>query len=288
MKKNIFAAALAFISVSSAIAFDWPLSETTSETISSEFGQLRGGCISPSVIYKEDAEVHSADDGIVIAVIDDQSDAFGWFESSPGSAVIVSHSDGLSTVYGNLNSISMHESLDGKTQLKEHDKIATSGNSAWQEESNGLEFQVYDKKNLSYVNPKILMPRIAKEPHLEAGPVFLMDKNGNFRNINTDKRLPAGTYFIYKTQQGKHVPYKTIVTVNGETSETITYDIIKESYGKVGLTGNNIYSIKELYPQKDKQLLGKIQLTKGQSTLSITLINIQENSTLLNFKLDIY
>ncbi|MDO4505710.1 MAG: M23 family metallopeptidase [Spirochaetales bacterium] len=288
MKKNVLAAILALSAVSLANAFDWPLAETTPDTVASGFGQLRGGTLSSSVIYKEDAVVRSSDDGIVIAVIDDQSEAFGWFESSLGTAAIISHSDGLSTVYGNLNSNSLHETLGETERIKAYGKIATSGNSGWQESSNGLEFKVFDKKNLASVNPKILMPRVVKEPHLEAGSVYLMDKNGNFRNINTEKRIAAGTYFVYKTRQSKVVPYKTIVAVNGETAETIVYDTIKENNGKLGLTGNGHYSTQDIYPDEEKQLLAKVQLTKGQSTLTITLVNIQENSTLIHYKLDIY
>lgn len=288
MKRHIVTASLAALALSSISAFDWPITETSSETIISEFGQLRGKTLSSSIIYKEDAEVRSSDDGIVIAVIDDQSDAFGWFESALGSAAIISHSDGLSTVYGNLNQDSLEENLGEAERIKAYGKIATSGNTAWQEESNGLEFKVFDKKNLAAVNPKILMPRIAKENHLEAGTVYLLDKNGNFRNINTEKRIASGTYFVYKTRQSKAVPYKTIVAVNGETAETVIYNTIKETSGKLGLTGNSHYSTQDIYPEDDKQLLAKIQLTKGQSTLTITLVNIQENTTLLNYKLDIY
>lgn len=288
MKKNVLAAIIAISTVSVTNAFDWPLPETSPETVASGFGQLRGGTISTSVIYKEDAEVRSSDDGVVIAVIDDQSEAFGWFESSLGTAAIISHSDGLSTVYGNLNSNSLHETLGETERIKAYGKIATSGNSAWQENSNGLEFKVFDKKNLAAVNPKILMPRVIKEPHLEAGTVYLMDKNGNFRNINAEKRVASGTYFVYKTRHTKVIPYKTIVAVNGETAETIVYDTIRENNGKLGLTGNSLYTLQEIYPEDDKQLLAKVQLTKGQSTLTVTLVNIQENSTMLNYKLDIY
>lgn len=289
MKKTyIYTAILALLATSGASAFDWPLQETNSDTIISDFGQLIGGNISTSVIYKDDAEVCSSDAGSVIAVIDDHSDDFGWFESSLGAAAIVSHSDGLATVYANLNSDSLQENLGEATKISNKGKIATSGNSAWQAESNGLEFKVFDRKNLAAVNPKILMPRIAKEPHLEAGTVYLLDKNGNYHNINTEKRLAPGTYFVYKLRQNKAVPYKTIVAVNGDSAETIVYDTITEKEGKLCLSGNASYSTKDMYPDNDKQLLAKILLTKGQSTLTITLVNIQENSTLLNYKLDIY
>ncbi|MBQ0040249.1 MAG: M23 family metallopeptidase [Treponema sp.] len=288
MKKTIFFLSSALMALSSgAWAFDWPVAETTSDSISSDFGQLRGGIISTSVIYKTDAEVHSADAGSVIAVIDDHSDDYGWFESALGTAVIISHSDGLSSVYGNLNADSMEENLGDKEKVTATTKIATSGNTAWQEEANGLEFKVFDKKNIAAVNPKILMPRVAKEPHLEAGTISLCDKNGIFHNIGSEKRLASGTYLVYKTRQPVS-PYKTIVAVNGATEETIVFDTIKESNGQLCANGNSSYPTSTVYPNKERQLLAKIQLAKGQSTITVTLMNIQENTTMLNYKLDIY
>lgn len=285
--KTIFVAAF----ISSALttfAFDWPHSNATSDSMASDFGQLRGGVINSSVIFKEDAEVYSSDKGKAIAIIDDHSDDFGWFESPLGTAIIIAHNDGLTTVYGNLTSESLHENVKDETEIINRARLGTSGNSAWQEDSNGLEFKVYDRKNLAAVNPKILMPRIPKEPHLEAGTISLCDKNGTFHQIGSERRLPAGTYFVYKTRQISCVPYKTIVSVNGDTVETIVYDTLKESNGKLVLNGNSGYSISDVYPEKDKQLLAKINLVKGQSTVTVSLVNIQENTTTLNYKLDIY
>lgn len=288
MRKQIITLFLASLFINTFFAFDWPLEETNYETINSEFAQLNGKALSSSLIYKEEAEVFASDKGNIIAIIDDNSDSFGWFESSLGSAVIISHNDGLSTVYANLNSESMNENISNKTTINAKDKIAISGNSAWQEENNGLEFKVFDKKNLAAVNPKILMPKISKEPRLEIGTVYFLDKQGNFHNIITEKKLSAETYYIYKTRQNKITPYKTIVAINGETNETIVYDTVKEKNGKLGLIGNNHYSIKEIYPDNNKQLLAKIQLSKGQNILTITLVNEQDTPIFQNYKLDAY
>ncbi len=269
-------------------AFEWPQAETTADSIHSEFGQLRGGVLSSSIIYKDIAQIHASDEGTITAVITNHDDDFGWFESSLGTTVIISHGDGLSTVYSNLDDDYLNSNLTENLNIKAREDIGKSGYTAWQEKSNGLEFKVYDRKNLSAVNPKLLMPRIAREVPLETGGLTLVDKNGTAHNVAQEKRLAAGTYLIYKTRQTNAVPFKTIVAVNGESVETIVYDTLKVNEGFLGVNGNNHYAINEVYPDNDKFLLAKAQLSKGQNTLTVTLVNIQENAVSVTYKLDIY
>lgn len=269
-------------------AFEWPQAETTADSLHSEFGQLRGGVLSSSIIYKDIAQIHSSEEGTVTAVITNHDDDFGWFESSLGTSVIISHGDGLSTVYSNLNDEYLNTSLTENLDIKAKVEIGKSGYTAWQEENNGLEFKVYDRKNLSAVNPKLLMPRITREVPLETGTLTLVDKNGTAHSIAQERRLPAGTYMIYKSRQTNAVPFKTIVSINGESVETIVYDTLKVNEGFLGVNGNNHYAINEVYPDNDRLLLAKTQLSKGQNTLTVTLLNIQENAVSVTYKLDIY
>lgn len=287
--RAILTAAL-FSCVLPATAFDWPVQDYSAEAVKSDFGQLRGATINSSIIYKSKTEVSSSDDGKIIAVISEHNDDFGWFESTLGTALIVGHEDGLYTAYGNLNG----ESIESKNSENEIAKvsaksvIAESGNSAWQEEQTGLEFKVYDIKNQSAVNPKLLMNRNTKEAALETGAIYLKDKNGTYHNIATEKRLAAGTYYIYRTRQEKAVPFKTIISINGTTEETIVYDTLKADNGVLGIRSSAHYAAGDIYPDKEKQLLAKVQFTKGQNTLTVTLMNIQENAVTVNYRLEIY
>ena len=277
MKKTILTLTCAFFSFC-GFSFDWPQKETNSDSFYSYFGQLRGGTINSSLIFKDPSEVKAADKGRITAIISDHSDDFGWFESALGNSVIISHEDGLS----------ISKEIEEKQFVESGEFLGTSGNTGWQEGQSCLEFKVFDSKNNSAVNPRILMPRAGRELPLTMGTITLTDKNGVSHNLLNERRLPAGKYYVYRTRQNVAVPYKTITAVNGATVENISYDVLKESNGKLCVKGNEHYSIKEIYPDSTKQLAGIVQLNKGSCTLTITIVNILNSASTISYKLDIY
>lgn len=287
MKKIILTLTCAFFSFC-GFSFDWPQKETNSDSFYSYFGQLRGGTINSSLIFKDPSEVKAADKGRITAIILDHSDDFGWFESALGNSVIISHEDGLSTVYANLDDSSISKEIEEKQFVESGEYLGTSGNTGWQEEQSCLEFKVFDSKNSSAVNPRILMPRAGRELPLAMGTITLKDKNGVSHNLLNERRLPAGKYYVYRTRQNVAVPYKIITAVNGATVENISYDVLKESAGKLCVKGNESYSVKEIYPDDTKQLAGIVQLNKGSCTLAITIVNILNSASTISYKLDIY
>ncbi|MGN0728131.1 peptidoglycan DD-metalloendopeptidase family protein [Treponema sp.] len=287
MKKTISALVLAAAGFY-AVSFDWPQKEIQTDSFFSYFGQLRGNTISSSLIFKDSSEIKAADKGKVIAVISDHSDDFGWFESALGNSIIISHNDGLSTVYSNLDDGSIPAKIEADGSVESGEYLGISGNSGWQEGESYLEFKVFDSENSSAVNPRILMPRTGKELPLSAGTITLIDSNGTSRNLLIERRLPAGKYRVYRTRQNVAVPYKTIVSVNGTTVESISYDVLTESSGKLGVSGNSHYSVKEIYPDSTRQLAGIVQLNKGSCTLGITVVNILNSASSISYKLDIY
>jgi hypothetical protein len=288
MKKGIFIFTAIFSAAAEISAFDWPQKETESDSFFSYFGQLRGGTISSSLIFRDNSDIKSADAGEVIAVISSHDDEFGWFESALGNSVIVSHKDGLSTVYSNLDDDSIPQAIYENQKIESGTFLGTSGNSGWQEGQSCLEFKVFDAKNNSAVNPRILMPKIGRELPLSSGTITLFDKNGLPHNLLNERRLPAGTYSVYRTRQEVAVPYKTLVAVNGATVENITYDILKENDGKIGVNGNTHYSVEEIYPDDSHQLVGVVELNKGANTISVTVVNILNSAASISYKLEIY
>lgn len=290
MKKRFYIAVPFFLCAATftASSFDWPQQETESDSFYSYFGQLRGGTISSSLIFKNNSDVKASDSGTVTVILSDHGDDFGWFESSLGNSVIISHGDGLSTVYSNLDDGSVPRQLEDRNEVKGGDFLGTSGNSGWQDGQSCLEFKVFDSKNSSAVNPRILMPRIGKELPLSIGTITLVDKNGTAHNLLIERRLPAGTYSVYRIRQNVAVPYKTIVAVNGATVESICYDVLKESDGRLCVQGNSRYPAAEVYPDKNRQLAGKAELNKGTNTLSVTVVNILNTASTVSYKLDIY
>lgn len=282
------AAALCALSSSAAFAFDWPQEQTASDSFFSYFGQLRGGTISSSLIFKDNSEIKAAYEGRVTAVITDHGDDFGWFESTLGNAVTVAHKDNLVTVYANLDDESIPEKLYETKNVESGEKLGVSGNSGWQEGQSCLEFKVIDTKNATVINPRILMPRVGKELPLAVGTLTMDGKDGKSHNLTWERYIPAGVYSLYRKRQSVAVPYRTSVAINGATVESISYDTLKESAGLLCATGNSNYSAQELYPDAERQLLAIIQLTHGRNTVSVTVTNILGTATSVTYALDVY
>ncbi len=269
-------------------AFDWPQAETKSDSFCSYFGQLRGGTISSSLIFKDSADILAAEEGRVSIVITDHTDDFGWFDSSLGNTVIINHNDGFSTVYSNLEDKSIPSKFKSSNYVKSGELLGVSGNSGWQEVESCLEFKIFDTKNDSVVNPRILMPRIGKELPLSMGQITLVDKDGVEHKLLTERKLPAGIYSVYKTRQDVTVPFKIRIFVNGVTVENVSFDILKEIDGKLCVVGNSNYDVKQIYADKNKLLVGTVQLNKGSNTLGVEIFDILNISSTISYKLDIY
>lgn len=271
-----------------AFAYDWPQENIDSNKFHTFFGQKRGNTISTSLIFSESEVARATDDGEISVIITEHEDGFNWFESTLGTAVIVNHEDSLVTVYGNLDTDELSNSLFETPRVTTGTKLATTGNSAWQEKDSYLEFQIIDIKNDNYINPLILMPRIAQKDALTVTGITLKNKFGKTYDLETLKNIPSGVYKIYKTRQSKAIPYKTTVFVNGSESERITYDTIKQKDTELAVQGRNLYSIKELYPKDDQILMGEIYLPNGKDTIAVIVTDFSGKEYSRVFNLTVY
>jgi murein DD-endopeptidase MepM/ murein hydrolase activator NlpD len=288
MSKVITIISITALLATPAFAFDWPQAETASDTFYSYFGQLRGGTIENSLIFKDSSDVKTADDGTVIALISEHGNDFGWFESTLGNAVIVAHDNQLVTVYGNLDADTIPATLPKADTVKTGTPLGASGNSGWQEGRSCLEFEVLDTKNNAAVNPRILMPRVGEELPLNVGDISLVDRDGEITYLSVARSLKAGAYYIYHDRQSVAVCYRSTVAINGAVVETLSYDMLKQNEGKVCVYGNNYYPVELVYPDKKRQLLGQIQLTRGRNTLQVALTDILGTREVISYTLEVY
>lgn len=283
MKKLVFgiSAVLALCALS---AFDWPQNEIFSDSFYSYFAQLRGGTINTSLVFSESREVKAADAGHVVAVLSEH-DEDEIFESTLGNAAVIAHADGLMTVYANLDAESQ-QNLFSLRDVESGDALGNTSNSGWQEGEACLEFQVLDIKNRTYVNPRILMPRIGKELELTIRNVTAVSKNGTSFNLGTQKILPAGIYTLYRERQNIAMPYKTTVYINGAAAESLSYDVLTENDGTICLNGKKKYDIRTVYPAENRQLLGEVSIPRGRNTISIVVADILGKERQLTYTVD--
>lgn len=271
MKKLIITLA-ATLAISMIFAFDWPQNEILSDSFYSYFAQLRGGTIGTSLVFSESREVKAADDGRILAVISEH-DEDELFESTLGNAAILSHKDSLITVYANLDAENL-PSLYSMTDIKTGTSFGTTGTSSWQQGEGCLEFQVLDIKNRTYVNPRILMPRVGKELPLSIKDVTAISKKGVSYDLGTAKTMPSGIYQLYREKQDIAMPYKTTVFINGVVSESLSYDTLSESNGRICVSGKKNYDVSVMYPNDEQQFLGEVTLTKGKNSIMVVAADI--------------
>lgn len=264
------AAALAAAAAATAAAFDWPQNQIMSDTFFSYFGQLRGGGISPSLVFSDTEVVKAADKGRLIAVISEHGDG-ELFESTLGNAAVVAHADDMLTVYANLDSA---EPLRGITEVEAGQELGESTNSGWQEGDSCLEFQVVDTQNRSFVNPRLLMPRFGDELPLVLSGVTAVNKAGTPFRLATTKVLNAGTYLVYGDRQDVAVPYKTAIYINGAAVETMSFDSVHEVEGRLCIKGRGPHGASEVYPDGSRILLGEAQIPRGRNEMTVVITDI--------------
>ncbi len=271
MKKTVFfpyIMAMAF----SAMAFEWP---QPSENFASYFGELRGNGISTSLIFSEPSDIKAAEDGRLLLFLQEHTDDTDFFPSTLGTSFIIAHSDSVLTVYANMDkytiSLDMLSGTDFDVNIRKGQLLGESGNSAWHESRNALEFQVIDAKNNTAVNPKVLMPRTAKEPILSIENVEIQDRNGKIFDAARERSVPAGVYKVYRKRQASAVPYKSRVSINGTVVDEITYDILRENGNFICITGKRNYPKSVMYPDSKKEFLGEVLFSPGRNSLLLTI-----------------
>ncbi len=274
MKKLIFTSLSIFaaLATSAIFAFDWPQNEIMSDSFYSYFAQLRGGTLSTSLVFSESQEVKAADDGRILAIISEH-DEDEMFESTLGNAAILAHNDGLITVYANLDAQNL-PSLYEMTEVKTGTSFGETGASSWQKGEGCLEFQVLDVKNRTYVNPRILMPRVGKELPLTIKNVVAVSKKGVSYDLGTVKTMPSGIYQLYREKQDIAMPYKTTVYINGAIADAITYDTLSEKNGRISVSGKKNYDVNVMYPDDTKAFLGEVTLPKGKNSINVISADI--------------
>ena len=179
---SIFAFAF-FVALSFCFAFNWPQVVENSDIFSSFFGQPRGSAYINSLIFENPAEVCAAEEGTVLIELASGIADMGWFETTLGNAIILSHKNEMLTVYGNLDEVTLQSDIE---KVSNEMKLGTSGTSGWQKGKNCLEFQVIDIKSKNLINPFVLMPVLQNKTELSIKNLVAISSAG--------KTVPIANY----------------------------------------------------------------------------------------------
>lgn len=270
-------------------SLEWPQEEITFENIHSYFGQLRGNVINMSVVFQTPSPVSTSDNGTIIAIINEYDDESVFFPSTLGNAFIVSHSDELVGVYGNLDKETISKEHYNVTDVYLKEIIGETGNSAWQNGKSSLEFQLLDTKNTRAVNPFTLLPKLKEDLPLFLYGIVVEDRSGVQYDLQTTRTLSQGLYKVYRRGQKVASPYKSSVSVNGTLLDEISYDFFSEKDGKIFVHGTKTYSREQLYNKQNLHLVGEARFQKGKKNiLTLTLTDTLQHQVSANYVLNIY
>ncbi len=269
-------------------AVEWPQEEISEEAIVSNFAQNIGGHLSTSIIFADPAEVKAIKDGKILIVISDIEDDSDFFPSTLGSSVILSHEDGLISVYSNLDRLSVNDNIGNKTTLEEGAVIGETGNSGWQNERSNLEFQIIDTQKSTAINPKILLPRTENEKDYSLNGIVLENKDGTIYDLREHKIFPSGQYKAYHTRNSIEAPYKITAAINGVIVDEISFDTIGIQNGRLYVIGKKQYDSADIFPDENRILSGEFMLTPGKSTLTLTVEKFSGKQKQVNYILSVY
>lgn len=276
---------LAFvIALSLCFGFDWPQVVENPNVFSSFFGQPRGSAYTNSLIFENPAEVFPAEKGTVLITLETGISDMGWFDSTLGNAVVLSHSNDMLTVYGNMDEITLKDDLTDVTQEM---KLGMSGTSGWQKGKNCLEFQVVDTKSKNLINPFILMPVLQNKADLQIKNLVATNNSGKTIQISNYLKMSSGVYRLYIKKQPQGMTYKTSVFVNGALVENIIFDVLTQSDNRLAIKGKKLYTFEEIYPDGDNQLLAEVILSKGRNIITVTVEDYFGNTKSANYTVDV-
>lgn len=285
--KKIFISSCCIFIVASLFSFEWPQKNITTDEYNSYFGQYIGTSISSSFIFANPSEIYASENGAVLIVMTEQNDDSVFFPSTLGNSVILSHSDNLLSVYGNMEKSTVQESSKNREAYISGEKIGESGNSGWQQNKNGLEFQIIDTKNTSAINPNLLMVKNNSEIDLLLNDIYLENKDNEIFDLKNKKTISSGLYRVYKKRDPIAIPYKTTVLINGVIVDQISYDTISQENNKIYIVGKKKYLGNVVYPNDTMQLVGETMFTSGKVTLSIIVNDIFDKSKQIDYKISI-
>lgn len=288
--KKFFISIFIFNFLFTLSGFEWPQDNITKDSYKSYFGQNRGEKISSSMVFLESSIIKAAEDGNTLIIISDEKDDSDFFPSTLGTAVILTHKDELLSVYGNLSEDSISNNITdiNISSVYSGDLIGESGNTGWQDNVSGLEFQIIDTKNSSAINPKVLMSRLENETPLTLSGITVESKTGEKYDLNTTRTFSTGLYKIYQKRNTIATPYKSSVLINGIIVDQLSYDMIIQENGKTCIVGKKKYTGNDIYPDSDRHLLGEAMLTSGRTTLTLIVTDINGNNKQVTYNLVIH
>lgn len=286
MKRFFFCILAAAVFFAELSALEWP---TDTQNFLRLFGQrINKNTFEQGLTFEEATTVRAADDGILLITLDKKYGT-GAFPSTLGNALVFLHDDGLQTVYGNLDDITVFRN---RVTTESAAVIGRTGNSGWGN-PNDLIFQVSDNQKKVYINPLLLLPSVNDKIAPQIQDIILINEQNTVFQMSGQKNVRQGSYELYAdisdtVMKGGHdfSPFRITIFVNGTNIRTIPFETITQKDGESYL-GNTAFTDTLLYRRKNGLYLGKIILSRGKSDILITARDITGNEKSEQFTIQV-
>ena len=277
-KRPLFAAAFAGIAFAAG-ALEWPIARPA---ILSLFGQRGVNGIERGIVMEGERTVRAAGDGVVLSIIEENRNMSG-FPSTLGNAVLIADSDGLISVYGNLESA---EVPAGGDRVETNAVIARTGRSAWLSRAANAEqggrgvciFQVEDQKQNTLLNPLLLFPQLHDEIRPTISRVTLVSQSGRSYNPENSRIVAAGSYRVYAAvtdlyarDSAQLAPFRVAVLVNGREASAVSFDTMSKKQNMLvpATTPQYFDGSVPVYSEDGSVYAGNISLARGRVEVTV-------------------
>ncbi len=260
-------------------ALEWPV---VKPEIKSQFGQETAYSVERGLILEGEPTVRTAGDGILLTIISESSNMTG-FPSTLGNAVLMSHDDGLVSIYGNLKDTNR---ISGRVQIEKNTVLSTTGKTAWGNRENICIFQIMDQKQEVFLNPLLLLPPVEDNRSPVIKNVFLESASGQVFETGNPRRLRSGTYKIYALITDTYTrnpvelaPFRISVIINGIESISVPFETLRETGGMLvpKVTPPYLDGTVPLYNKDGFIYAGDVSLTRGRTEITVSARDFSGN-----------
>jgi hypothetical protein len=254
----------------SASAMDWPLAPPR---LAATFGTFaKGRVVAGVALAADEGLVRSAEDGELCFSLEEGSRS-GILPSPLGSFVVLEHQKGMAAVYSHLAPGSLSTYL---MKPKTGDILGKPGSSGWIEGS-GAEFQVFDRRAGSWVNPLLVLPPLAddKPPVIRSLALSRGDKS---QVLGEARSFPQGTYKVSVDVAdpadaawtvGPLAPFGLRLAIDGVEVARSVFDVARGSGGALLFFSLSPLSSRELRTPEGRFSLAERLFTRGRASIEV-------------------
>jgi hypothetical protein len=281
---------LFFILTGFLSAMNWP-SETA--VMIRNFGSNDRGRPALGMVFAGDTQVLAAENGEVIFT-HNKNDTFSRLPSPLGAWTAVDHEDGLITIYSRyandtpdialnsaLNSALFSEETVTPAHVQKQEPIAVSGISGGSAQK-GFYFQVYDRRERSWINPAMLVTpqRETRPPQIQS--VELLNAQGlpvQSWNLNQGRYTVVVNSNIVAAPRGSFfAPQRIVCSINGAEAGSLNFESFSARDGILMVFRNGLVPARQVYSNFPAFEAATVFLSRGQANLEVIVQDINGNS----------